>query len=504
MDEELKEKYKITLDGLDFDVEIKLVDKELRYYIISPVFAAPTKAFMNTLRERLAPELDVTASSTSSVEKSRKLREKLWKKISFWIDQETPNMDDETKGNMICTILCKSLGLGQIEFLLKDANLEEIVINSADEPIRVYHKKYGWLPSNIKMNSEQTIENYSKAIAREVGKEITISSPLLDAHIPSGDRINAVMTPISDKGSTMTIRMFARDPWTFPDFIKNKTINSEILAILWLMIQYEMNVLISGGTGSGKTSLLNILMPFIQPNQRVISIEDTRELQLPEFLYWCPMKTRSPNPEGEGEVSMSDLLVNALRMRPDRIILGEIRKGRDAEILFEAMHTGHSVYATLHADNSHQTLKRLTNPPINVPSVMLEAIHMNVVMYRDRRRNVRRTYQLSEVIPEEKVDGSSSVKANVLYRWKARTDEIVKSSEDIRLSQEIAMHTGFSKQEILEEIEKKKKTLEWIANKGIRKLPDIGRLMRMYYLDTEDVYSLVEKNGDPKKILNLE
>jgi flagellar protein FlaI len=350
------------------------------------------------------------------------------------------------------------------------------------------------------VNSEADIQNYSKAVARSLGKEFTIGSPMLDAHLPNGDRVNSVMHPISDKGSSVTIRMFARDPWTFTDFLANRTATSELLALFWLLVQYEMNILVSGGTGSGKTSLLNILMPFIQPNHRIVSIEDTRELQLPEFLYWCPMKTRSANQQGEGEIGMSDLLINALRMRPDRIVLGEIRKGRDAEILFEAMHTGHSVYATIHADTSTQTLRRLVNPPLNVPPVMVEAIHLNVVMYRDRMKGVRRISQVSEIIPKENIGGDVALNANTLYTWKARTDEITHLADDVRLFQEVSMHTGLTKNEIHDEIARKKTVLEWLARKNVRTLPAIGSIMRSYYLDADEVYLAVEKDAEPQSL----
>jgi len=501
VEDNVKERYSITLGEVALDVEIKQERKELKYNIIMPVFEGATKAYMNTLRERLAMEVEKKTPNLSDKDLMEELKDRFSTKIYTWINNEMPMIDTETKRFIKTSIINRSLGLGDIEYLLKDNALEEIVINSSHEPVRAYHRRYGWLTTNIKINAEQDIQNYSKAIARAVGKDITISSPLLDAHLSNGDRINSVLAPISDKGTSMTIRMFARDPWTFPDLINNKTITGELLALLWLMVQHEMNILISGGTGSGKTSMLNILMPFIQPNQRIVSIEDTRELQLPEFLYWCPLKTRSANQQGEGEIDMSDLLINSLRMRPDRIILGEIRKGKDAEILFEAMHTGHSVYATIHADTSAQTLRRLVNAPLNVPSVMVEAIHLNVVMYRDRRQNVRRVFQVSEIIPQENIGQETSLKANVLYKWKARGDEITKSSEDIRLYQEVAMHTGFSRTEIDEELGKKREILDWFLDKKIRTLDDIGMIMKSYYLDEEDVYSLVAKNQDPKRIL---
>ena len=157
--------------------------------------------------------------------------------------------------------------------------------------------------------------------------------------------------PISVEGNTMTIRKFASKPWTVTDLINTQTISLDAASLIWMGIQYELSTLIAGGTATGKTSMLNAIANFFPPNQRIISIEDTREIQLPSFLHWIPMVTRLPNPEGKGEVSMLDLLVNSLRMRPDRILVGEIRRKREAEVLFEAIHTGHSVYATVHANS---------------------------------------------------------------------------------------------------------------------------------------------------------
>ncbi|MCX6804298.1 MAG: CpaF/VirB11 family protein, partial [Candidatus Diapherotrites archaeon] len=150
-------------------------------------------------------------------------------------------------------------------------------------------------------------------------------------------------------------------------------------------MEFELNIIFSGGTASGKTTILGVCLPFIQPNHRVLSIEDTRELRPPEFLHYVPMTTREPNAEGKGGIGMLDLLVNSLRMRPDRIIVGEIRRRKEAEVMFEAMHTGHSVYSTLHANTSDETIRRLTNPPINIPQSMLDAVHLNVVMFRNRK-----------------------------------------------------------------------------------------------------------------------
>ena len=287
------------------------------------------------------------------------------------------------------------------------------------------------------------------------------------------------------------------DPWTVTDFIKNKTVTSQIFALIWLAIQYEMNIIISGGTGSGKTSLLNVCLPFMPPNNRIISIEDTRELQAPEFLYWAPLVTRLPNPEGKGQITMLDLLVNSLRMRPDRIILGEIRRQKEAEVLFEAMHTGHSVYSTLHANSISETISRLTNPPISVPSNLLEEVNLNLVMFRDRRNGIRRLYQLGEFL----VEGEKGVvKPNILYRWKPTTDEIVKHSDSIKFFEELNRHTGMNQNEINKDLQEKKTILDFMVKHNIRKIEEVGKIMKEFYINKDNLLKSVKK-GDKRGII---
>ena len=404
--------------------------------------------------------------------------------------EKVPTISTEAEKFLVGMLIQEMLGLGKIEFLLNDPQLEEIVIISSKEPVRVYHKKYGWLKTNIKIEKEDDINNYANIIARRVGRQINVLTPLLDAHLITGDRANAVLFPIATKGNTITIRKFARDPWTIIDLINNKTVSLEVACLLWLAIEYEMNVLISGGTASGKTVFLNACMPFIPPNQRIISIEDTRELILPEFLYWCPLVTRTPNPEGKGEVSMLDLLVNSLRMRPDRIILGEMRRQKEAEVLFEAMHTGHSVYATLHADTASETISRLTNPPLNVPPNLLKAVNLNVVMFRDRRKGVRRVYQVAEFVPEK-----GKVSPNILYRWVPEKDEVIKHNESVAFLEDLSRNTGMSQAEIKKDLENKKKILLWLIKNKLRSLKDIGKVINLYYINPNLLAQIMKKNN---------
>ncbi len=489
------ESYKVQSDQIETTVKIVCkTGKNFKYELVIPELSVATAALLDGIRNQLVMETTITTSEILDPKIIESLKQKFSSKAKSLLEQRLPKLQENVKAYLVGSLLHEMLGLGNVEFLMNDQNLEEIVITSSKEPIRVYHKKYGWLETNITLKSEDQIQNYSSIIARRVGRQITTLNPLLDAHLVTGDRANAVLYPISTKGNTVTIRKFARDPWTVTDFIKNKTCNSNIFALIWLAIQYEMNILISGGTASGKTSMLNVIMPFIPPNQRILSIEDTREIQLAEHLYWCPLITRQPNPEGKGEVSMLDLLINALRMRPDRIILGEMRKKDQAEVLFEAMHTGHSVYATVHADTINETIKRLTNPPIDVPSNLLSAVNLNVVMFRDRRKGLRRTYQVGEFIPVEE-GGRTSVKPNILYRWKPETDDIVQHADSLRLFEELSRHTGMTLKEINKDILSKKNILDWMVKHDYRSMPEVGKLINAYYLNPESVLGAVKKGG---------
>ncbi|MFH1054742.1 MAG: ATPase, T2SS/T4P/T4SS family [Candidatus Altiarchaeota archaeon] len=502
-DEEILSTYEIESAEVKTTVQVVMKDYVPYYRLVLPEVDVATLALLDDIKDRMISGVEMTTTEILDPKLLGQLKSEFSKKADSILEKELPELDDDVKKHFIVNIIHELLGLDEIEYFLSDPNLEEIVVNSSTEPVRVYHKKFGWLKTNITPQNELRIQNYANTIARRVGREVTTLNPLLDAHLVSKDRANAILTPISTKGNTITIRKFARDPWTCTDFINTETATPEVLALIWLMIQYEMNIVISGGTGSGKTSFLNICMPFIPPNHRIISIEDTRELQLPDYLYWCPLTTREPNPEGKGEVNMLDLLVNSLRMRPDRIIMGEVRKKREAEVLFEAMHTGHSVYCTIHADTCEQTITRITNPPIEVPHSMLEAVHLNIVMFRDRRRGIRRIFEMGEFVQDEEKRHSGEVryKPNIIYRWDARDDKIVPNMEPMRLFTELYRHTGLTRAEVVEDINEKKAILEWLVEHKVRQINDVGKVFNRYYIDRATVIKQVKKNGDPREII---
>ena len=489
------EAYSIEVDKAKVRVEICKEENSLTYNLHVPEIGIATASLLGDIRNELVSITTISMKEILDPNAFNDIKKRFMFQAAALLKKRLPTVKPEMYDFLIGKLMQDMLGLGEIEFLVNDINLEEVIITSSKEPVRVYHKKYGWLPTNLRIAKEEDIINYSNIIARRIGRQITVLTPLLDAHLITGDRVNSVLFPISTKGNTITIRKFARDPYTIIDLINSKTCDLSVAVLLWLAIEYEMNVLISGGTASGKTTFLNACMPFIPPNHRIISVEDTRELMLPEFLYWTPLVTRTPNPEGKGEVSMLDLLINSLRMRPDRIVLGEIRRQKEAEVLFEAMHTGHSVYATVHADTAAETVARLINPPINVPPNLLKAVNLNVVMFRDRRKCIRRITQLAEF--ETSQDKAEAI---ILYRWVPEEDKFVKHSESSRFFEDISRNTGMSQAELNKDLEFRKSVLSWLIKNNVRELTDFGKVMNTYYTDREVLVKAMAKN-DVKSIL---
>ena len=445
-----------------------------------------TEIILEKIREELTTQVSLGMVDIMTTKDTGIIEQRFMEAITTLVNKHFPDADEKTTNFLKSYLVQRSLGLGSIEVLMDDIDLEEIAINNASDPVWVYHKKVGWLKTNIMLKSEDQIRHYATMIGRRVGRQLTILDPLMDAHLKGGDRVNATLEPISVGGNTITLRKFAAKPWTITDFIKDSTISTEAAALIWLGVQYELSTLISGGTATGKTSMLNVVANFFPPNQRVISIEDTREIQLPKFLHWVPMTTRLPNPEGRGEVSMLDLLVNSLRMRPDRIIVGEIRRKREAEVLFEAIHTGHSVYATVHANDASETITRLTNPPIDIPKTLIPAISMIVVQYRNRRTGVRKTFQIAEILPNSE--------PNVLIQLDIRSGALKKVANSKSLLSTIELFTGFTRNELFNSLKEKETILKWIVKNNINTVDGVGRIMAEYYTNSDNLMEYVRKN----------
>ncbi len=487
MKEELIESYNIYSNKVPAKVSVvkKTGELALFYNLSIPNVKEATEAVLEEVRNDLVKEITLTTTEILDIRNAIELKKKFEAKIKDLLKKKMPNEPDHNIEVITGHLLNKSFGLGDIEFLLNDANLEEIVINGGGKPLWVYHKKHGWLKSNILLNTESQVNNYASSIARKVGRQINVLDPLLDAHLVTGDRVNATLFPISTSGNTITIRKFRRKPWSVTDLIANNTLSSDMMAFLWLAVEAELSIIFSGGTGSGKTTVMNAVMALLPSNRRIISIEDTREINLPDYLHWVPLTTREANPEGRGRISMLDLLVNSLRMRPDYMIVGEIRRKEEAEVLFEAIHTGHSVYSTLHANTAIQTVKRLTNEPLNISPTMVESLPLIVVMYRQRRKRIRRVLEISEVYGADIGGREETININDIWRWMAREDKTEKVSESMRFVNDLRLHTGLADEDLDKDLREKQFILDYMVKKKIFDINEVGRIVDEYYINKE-------------------
>jgi len=488
------EKYDLVIGNVRLPARVVDTGDYVYHYMLSmPHIDFVTKALLDEVKRSLVGEIQIETRDIVDTEKFSRLKARFLVRSKEKLKTVLKKASEEQIELLSKIVVDEMIGLGNMEYLLSDDFVEDIVVNSSKDVVWIYHKKYGWLKTNILIPTEDMIRNYSSRIAREVGREITHLQPLLDAHLISGDRVNATLTPISSFGNTISIRRFSRVPWTMIHLLdpKVKTISLDAAAFLWLAIEYECSILVAGGTASGKTSMLNALMPFMPANQRILSMEDTRELNLPEYLHWVPMSIRAPNPQGEGEVSMLDLIVNALRMRPDRIIVGEVRRKREAEVLFEAMHTGHSVYGTFHAEQAYEVVDRITSPPMEIPGQVMKSLHLIVVQYRNRRTGQRRTFEITELTKEGE---GNKPGLNTLFKWQPKSDMVEPLYPSVRIKDALELFGGLTEKETQEDLAGKKDILKWMLEKNIRNVNDVGKIVAQYYVDRNVVLDAVRGN----------
>ncbi|MBR9690591.1 CpaF family protein [Candidatus Woesearchaeota archaeon] len=482
------ETYEYTSKKIPVTITISRVEGEFvpLYEVSISKIGRTTELILEKIRQELIKQVNLGIVEITDTKKTNIVEDKFKETIQILIDKYFPDIDDQTREFLVSYLIQKSLGMGNIEILMDDKAIEEVVINSSNDPVWCFHKKHGWLKTNVNIFDEEQTRHYATMIGRRVGRQITVLEPLLDANLKEGDRVNATIMPISTAGNTITLRKFSRDPMTITHFLRFKTFSYEAASLIWLAMHFELSALIAGGTASGKTSTLNVLGTFFPPNQRIISIEDTREIRLPKFLHWVPLSTRLPNAEGKGAVSMEDLLVNSLRMRPDRILVGEVRRQREAETLFEAIHTGHSCYATFHANNAEETVRRLTNPPINVPVTMLPAISMIIMQFRNRRTGLRRTFQIAEITHE----GDE----NTLMQYDVKKDVLVNKNKSKSLMETLQLYTGHTPAEIKYDMKEKQTVLQYLVKQNIDTVDGVGRIMAEYYTNKQNLLKFVKSN----------
>ncbi len=382
--------------------------------------------------------------------------------------------------------LCRDfLGYNEADPLLRDYFVEDIECNGANSPVYIVHRKFRNLKTNLIYSDIEVLASFVEKLAQRSGKYVSYAQPILDSSLPDGSRVNATYTKdISSKGPTFTIRKFTKTPWTPPQLIAFNTMSPEMLAYLWILIEHKMNILVAGGTGSGKTTLLNALAFFIPAEDRVVSIEDTRELNLPRD-NWLPSVVRTATSgNDENEIDLFTLLKASFRQRPDYVIVGEVR-GKEAFVLFQGMASGHSSLSTIHADSVDTVIKRLETPPIELSPTLLNTLDCLCIMtYAIVNR--QETRKLKEIVEIVNVSENGTAMTNTPFVWNPSDDQFYFKKES-KIFDKLTQRFGISRQEIEKEFQSRVKLLYKLFQEKTFEFEEVQNIIHEYYKRPESV-----------------
>ena len=467
-----------------------------QYDVLKQNYTTEEKILLDEIRENLV-DLAISSGENFQPNKDKLLNDiKVFLFNRFSGENQNKRIPNEYLDNLSRKLLRDIIGYGKIDSLIQDDELEEIMIIGINKPVYVYHRKHGMMKTNIRYDDEQELTDLIDSMARQINRRIDKESPILDGRLRDGSRINATIPPVSADGPSLTIRKFKKDPLTIIDLINSKTLSLELAAFLWLCFDglgvRSANAIISGGTSSGKTTTLNALASFINPKERIITIEDTLELQIPHE-HVIRMETRPSNVENKGELTMNDLVKNSLRQRPDRIIVGEVR-AEEAITLFTALNTGHSGFGTLHSNSARETITRLTTKPMSVPKIMIQAIDFIIMqkrIYTPSGVSYRRISEVAEVVGSEE----GVIQLNKIFEWNPETDSIENVSISSKTLTQIANLSGKSLYEINKEIENRELLLKHMVNQNIHRENEVNTILEMYYANPQKVLNRILLNG---------
>jgi len=481
----------MDLEVLESYEGVKVVETgggQLPSYILLPVEYTPDEKKLLADPRSLIKDIKGVMAELEKIktsdEKENFLRDYITKQLSG------AAVSDANKDSVVAAIMDELfLGYGKIGPLMRDDMLEEIMINSVRKPIYVVHRKHGMCETNLRYESREEFKKIMKWLSSYAGREISKDMPLMDTHMPDGSRVNVAIPPAAPYGPSITIRKFRKIPYTILDLIELGTVSRELAAFMWLCVEgmglHPCDILVAGGAGSGKTTLLNALAMFIPKSERIVTVEDTLELNFSFIENWVPLEASSQAGD-VGVLSMHSLVKNSLRMRPDRVIVGEVR-GSEAETLLVAMDIGlDGSMGTIHANNARETTIRLMNAPMNVPPRMIPFIDLVVVANRiyDRKKGMRR--RVTEVYEVSGVE-KDVVQMGEVFLWNVNTDTINRSEYPILLKEKIARACGITVKRLNTELLIREKVLQYMIDSGIRENTAVINFIQRYNMEPKDV-----------------
>lgn len=460
--------------------------QRIKYELVEPTLLKEEEKQLKEIKHILVEEIDV---NLKEIETRNKAENYLKTKIREIIKGYRLQIDEDSIDKFTYYIIRDFLGYGKIDPLMKDPLIEDISADGVGIPIYVWHRDYESLPTNVLFESSVELNSFIVRLAYLAKKNISLAMPILDASLPDGSRIQMTYgDEITRRGSTFTIRRFRVDPLTISDLISLGTISSEMAAYFWFAIENRASVLVAGGVAAGKTTVLNCFSMFIKPGLKLVSVEDTAELNLPHE-NWIPSIARMGFGDKDGKsgsVTLFDLLRAAVRQRPDYLIVGEVR-GEEAYTLFQAMATGHLGMGTIHGESASSVVHRLESEPMNIPRPLLTMIDAIPVMLRTEvnGKPARRTRSVTEIVGLD--PKTRELLTHEVYRWDAKSDSFIYSGHS-HLLEDKMKRNGFTQKEVKEELYRRKTVLDWMVQKGIRKYTEVASIIREYYADPTRVF----------------
>ena len=456
-------------------------NSELMYYIEEPELDGVETEILTLVKLGLEEMINISFINAT---KNKMVVKYLEHNVQSILSELGARVSMETYQKIMYYVYRDFIGLNEIEPLLRDYYIEDIECNGAETPLYVVHRKFRNIKTNLIYDDSKKLTVFVEKIAQKTGRYVSYARPILDGTLPDGSRVNATYSSdVTTRGPTFTIRKFTKDPWMPTHLIKMGTATPEVFAFLWIAVEHKLNVMTIGETGAGKTTILNSVASFVPDESRIVSIEDTRELNL-SHENWLPAITREgfgvANLTGEkyGEITLFDLLKESFRQNPDYVIVGEVRD-QETSVLFQGMASGHSCFSTFHASSVETLVKRLQTPPISLPSSLVESMNLVISMthIKEHERNMRRLREIDEVIS---IRDNGTVEYSSAFEYQP-IEDTTKQKNDIYFFKVLSKVIGVSVDDLMEEMKLRSKLLQKLVDSNLTDYKEFSRAVNDYY-----------------------